>query len=178
MNTPRRTSAALLATVLLCAPVTVFAREASVGKPSVLYAEPFKDAVVLQKLSAATTVKILQRKGGWSKVQHQQNEGWVRTLDLRLGKAAEGSVVADTFGLATGRSGSGNVVATTGIRGLDEEDLKSANFNAEQISLAESFRIDAPVAESSAASAGLQTHSVQYFDAETETTGTSNRHDR
>ncbi|GAA3948956.1 hypothetical protein GCM10022278_05200 [Allohahella marinimesophila] len=163
---------------MISAPLPLLAKEASLGKPSRLYTEPFKDAAVIATLSATSTVKVLERKGGWSRIQHQQSEGWIRTLDLRFGKSAEGSVVADTFGLATGRAGSGNVVATTGIRGLDEEDLKSANFSAEQISLAESYRIDASVAESAAARAGLQSTTVEYFEDITNATPAARRHDR
>lgn len=175
---PRQFSTAALAAVMICAPLPSLAREASVGKPSSLYAEPFRDAAVVETLSAASTVEVMERKGGWSRVQHKQSEGWIRTLDLRFGKATESSVVADTFGLATGRSGSGNVVATTGIRGLDEEDLKSADFNAEQIGLAESYRIEPSVAESAAARAGLQSNSLTYFDADTPGKPAARRQDR
>jgi predicted Zn-dependent protease len=61
-------------------------------------------------------------------------------LSVRRGQARTGAGDArEVFDLATGRSGTGRVVATTGIRGLGEEDLRSAKFSETEIARAESF---------------------------------------
>ena len=43
--------------------------------------------------------------------------------------------------LASGRAGTGNVVAATGVRGLNEEELKEAKFNPAEIEKMESFTV-------------------------------------
>lgn len=69
-----------------------------------------------------------------------QATGWVRMLSIRKGEAKNEKGVAGSLkNLASGRAGSGGVVATTGIRGLSEEELRVAKFDAEQLTLADSF---------------------------------------
>ncbi len=69
--------------------------------------------------------------------------GWVRMLYIRRGASGENASAATeasgVLGLATGRAGSGNVVAATGVRGLDEEDLKEAEFNENEFHITENL---------------------------------------
>ena len=45
--------------------------------------------------------------------------------------------------VASGRAGSGQVISTTGIRGLSAEELKAAKFNEEEMQKLESYTLSA-----------------------------------
>lgn len=62
-----------------------------------------------------------------------------------------------------GTLGTGQIVSTAGIRGLDEEKLKSAQYNSAQVEQLESQVVSADAARSFAAQAGLHSRSIAYF---------------
>lgn len=134
-------------------------------KDDTLRKEPFSDAAVAGNVSRNDKVEILERKGAWIKIKSQKSSGWVRMLSIRRGETgkAGGSGV---LGLASGRSGTGQVVATTGIRGLNEEELKAAKFNESEINLMESNTISADTAQQFAAAAGLQSRKLDELPAQ------------
>ena len=109
-------------------------------KADEIRAEPFGDAKSVAKLAANDKVEILGKEGGWLKINSARGKGWVRMLSIRKGDAKKGgNEAAGVLKLASGRAGTGKVVATTGIRGLNEEELKAARFDAEEVKLAESY---------------------------------------
>jgi hypothetical protein len=55
------------------------------------------------------------------------------------------------------------VVATTGIRGLDEEQLKAAKFDAAELKKAESFATTRAQARTFAADGRLMPRKVEYL---------------
>ena len=57
-------------------------------------------------------------------------------------------------------------MATTGIRGLNEETLKAAHFSAEQVTLLESFRISSFQARKFAAEGKLKAKTMAYLPKE------------
>ena len=59
--------------------------------------------------------------------------------------------------------GTGQIVATAGIRGLDEEKLKAAQYDAAQVNELESQTVSADVARSFAALAGLHSRPIAYL---------------
>ncbi len=105
--------------------------------------EPYRDANEIASLSKGNTLEILKRKGGWLKISTGELQGWVRMFYIKRGeegnKPSTGTEVSGALGLATGRAGSGNVVAATGVRGLDEEDLKEAEFNGKELKKLKAF---------------------------------------
>jgi hypothetical protein len=76
----------------------------------------------------------------------------------RTQKAATASSGSLTT-VATGRSSSGGVVSTTGVRGLNEEQLKTATYSEEAVAAAERYRTpsDSAVAFASAGTLASQT---------------------
>ena len=58
-----------------------------------------------------------------------------------------------------------SVTSTIGIRGIDEEDLKQASFNADQMKLLDGYVATQQVAEQAARATGLAPVSVEYMDA-------------
>jgi len=86
----------------------------------------------------------------------------VRLLTVKRNSTG-GSNVAGVVGVATGRSGTGKVVSTTGIRGLSAEDLKTAQFNEAETKKLESYTVNADEAKQFASSGGLSSRSYPYF---------------
>ncbi|MDD4928159.1 MAG: SH3 domain-containing protein [Gallionella sp.] len=135
-------------------------------KADSLKAKPFSDAKVIASLPVATRVEILKKEGGWYQVKSPQGSGWVRMLSLRRGEARTGSSGSELTGLASlasGRAGTGKVVATTGIRGLNEEELRAAQFDEKQVALAESYTTTRAEAQKFAASARLTPVQMNYL---------------
>jgi hypothetical protein len=183
MPTPRLNQYWLLP-LLISTALPGWAENATLAKVSDLHAKPFIDAQIVTQLQASVTVDVIERKGGWSMVKHGQQQGWVRTLNLRFGSSNNNSAaVSDAYKIATGRAGSGNVVTTTGVRGLDEESLKTAQFNEQQIKLAESFRVSSTDAQAFARQAELSSQRISYLESTDDNSqgssqGSSRRSDR
>lgn len=59
--------------------------------------------------------------------------------------------------------GTGQIVATAGIRGLDEERLRAARFDAAELNRMESYTASAGAARSFAAQGGLSSRPVAYL---------------
>jgi uncharacterized protein YraI len=130
---------------LLCLLVQSAALAAESGtalKADAIRAEPFGDAKQVATLATGDKVDILKKNGGWLQVKSAKGKGWVRMLSIRKGDAKKGSgTAAGLLALSSGRAGTGKVVATTGIRGLNEEELRAAQFNEQEVHLAESYAV-------------------------------------
>lgn len=125
--------------------------------------KPFVDAKTLKRLPKGTALAIVDRDGGWLKVTSGGQQGWVRLLHVSSQAPGEkGSSAKDLEAaakLATGRAGSGNVVATTGIRGLSEEQLSSAKPNPDELK-----KMDAHVASKEQAAEYARSHKLAHRD--------------
>lgn len=165
MNTARRVPI-LVATLLLAAGTALAGDGGSALKADDLRAEPFRDAKVVGSLAPGDPVDILKKQGGWFQVKSAKGSGWVRMLSIRRGAARKGGGdVAGIVGLASGRAGTGRVVATTGIRGLSEEELKAAEYNEAEVKKAESYATTRADAQKFAASGKLAARKVEYLPA-------------
>ena len=161
-----RSMAALLVTFLLAVGTTLAGEAGTALKRDDLKAEPFRDAKTVGSLTAGDNVEILKKQGGWFQVKSAKGSGWVRMLSVRRGEARKGSGdVAGVLGLASGRAGTGSVVATTGIRGLSEEELKAAKYNEVELRKAESFAATEAEARKFAAEGRLVARKVEYLSA-------------
>lgn len=142
-----------------------FAESATVVRATQLNAAPYTDAERKGILRGETRVEILDRNGGWYrvKVEGNGNEGWVRMASLRLGERSaeesESSFWGSLFSF-TGRSQSRDTVATTGIRGLSEEEINSATPNPAAVAALDGFAADANTARDFAARLKLQEQRV------------------
>lgn len=140
----------------------------SAVKGDELKAEPFRDAKTVGTLSKGDVVEILDKDGPWLNVRSSEGtSGWVRMLSIRRNQPNKpGYTPEGILALASGRAGTGKVVATTGIRGLNEETLKAAQFSAEQVTLLESFRISSFQARKFAAEGKLKAKAMAYLSQE------------
>lgn len=162
-----------LLTVLILVAGLFYPLESQASDPGVavraceVLSEPFKDARAVVSLNEGDSVDILNRKGGWLKVTGKGKTGWVRMLYIRRGTSAgKPSAVTEAsgvLGLATGRAGSGNVVAATGVRGLDEESLKEAEFNEKELQTLKTYKTSRKEVREFANQAGLQSQTVPFI---------------
>jgi hypothetical protein len=140
------------------------AEPATVIRPAELKQDPATDAATLATLPENTAVDALERKGGWTRVKAGANEGWVRMLSLRFGGATTAkpgaSGVSQLFNVA--RTGTSGTQATTGVRGLDSEQIANAQPNPAELAKLEKFASDREQASGFAAQGQLSPASVAY----------------
>lgn len=153
--------------LLLIALLPMSAHAADSGtttKSDTLRAAPFVDARSVTTLPSGSPVEILKRDGGWYQIKSPQGTGWLRMLSIRRGAASPaGAQLSGLSSLASGRAGTGRVVSTTGIRGLNEEELKAAQYDEKQVTLAESYLTSKSAAEKFAAQGKLKSQNIDYL---------------
>lgn len=163
----RLTSTLLITGLLftLLAPLAGAATEAgSALKADEIKAEPFRDAKAVGSLKAGEGVQIVKRDGAWLQISAPK-KGWVKMLSIRKGgAAAAGASLSGVAALASGRAGTGKIVSTTGIRGLNEEELKNATFNEQEVHALEAYLVSKSEAEKFAAKGKLKARQVPYLE--------------
>jgi hypothetical protein len=128
--------------------------------------EPFTDADTVGTLSEKTQVKVLNRQGGWIQVESGTVSGWVRMLSVRMssGQSGIGSGLKSLFNVA--RTGSSGTTVTTGVRGLDKEQIQNAKPNPEELKKFAAFAATRTDAERFAAeSPQLKNRTIEYLPA-------------
>jgi hypothetical protein len=154
--------------LLMLLPAVSFAADKGTAlKADTLRAQPYSDAKTAGSLSRGDSVDILGKQGAWLKVKTAKSTGWVRLLSVKrgtTGSSASGQV-SGALNVASGRAGTGQVVATTGVRGLSAEELKSATFNEDEIKQMESYEQSKPAAQKFAGSGGLKAMRFSYLPA-------------
>ncbi|HSA89965.1 MAG TPA: hypothetical protein VLF42_08730 [Burkholderiales bacterium] len=150
--------------LLLLVPVLAAAEPATVIRASELKQEPAADAATLATLAENTAVEALERRSGWTRVKAPAGEGWVRMLALRFGGSTAAkpgtSGVSELFNVA--RTGTSGTQVTTGVRGLDAEQIAAAQPNPAELAKLETFAADRGAAESFAAEGRLSARAVPY----------------
>lgn len=144
----------------------------TVTRDTELKAEPFVDARTLAALRAKSPVSIVERRGGWLRVTAAGKPGWVRLLHVSSQPAAAGGQATreleSAARVATGRAGTGNIAVTTGIRGLNTEELRGAQPDPAELQRLESYGADAAQANAYAAANRLERRQVPYPPAPSE----------
>lgn len=121
-----------------------------------LYAQPSASASAAASVNKGANVTVLSKQGGWLRVTAGRTTGWIRLLSVRVGGGGLASVgVGDVVGAATTRSDPSKVVAVAGLRGLSDEELKVAKFNAEELARLDSLAVAPAQARNFAAAGGL-----------------------
>ncbi|MDH5299708.1 MAG: SH3 domain-containing protein [Desulfobulbaceae bacterium] len=150
--------------VFLLAQTVMAGESGSVLKAEELRSEPYRDAKVVGKLAVGDRVEIVKREGGWLLLS-KPSKGWVRMLSVRKGAvgSAPGAKPSGVVALATGRAGTGKVVSSTGVRGLNEEELQKARFDEKEVQLVESYTVSKEEGVRFAAKAKLKARQVDYL---------------
>ena len=155
-----------------CARVAVFAAGLLIGsaalaserglllRASDLLAEPFIDAEKLGPLTPNQAVTIVERRGGWVAVEAGGRRGWVRLLNLRLEPAAQPVAGRPTAALRTGSTGR---TVATGVKGLDEADIRSAALDRGQLAQLELLGVGDDTAKQYASQNKLKESTIAYL---------------
>jgi len=168
MISPMRWRSFLLAVFLAAAPGFALAQEqAFTNRSTELKDKGANDAKTIATLPENTAVKVVQRAGGWTKVEGGGQSGWVRAFHLRFPATVEtssssGGALGGLTGLFGGKTKQATT-ATVGIRGLSAEDFKNANPDAAALAKMESFRVDKAGAQAFAREAKLTSVSINYL---------------
>lgn len=139
----------LLAGAAMATPGTVLRNEK-------LYSQPSGTSTAAGSVAKGASVTVLAKQGGWLRVTAGKTTGWIRLLSVRLGAGGLGGAgIGDVVGAATTKSDPSKVVAVAGLRGLNDEELKQAKFNPEELARLEGQAVPAAQAKNFAAQAGL-----------------------
>jgi hypothetical protein len=157
----------LILLVLLIWPIACLAEPAVMSKADSLYEKPFSDAKLVSRLTAGQAVDIQKREGAWYQIKAAGKLGWARMLSVRRTAPAATASAGSLTQVATGRAGTGQIVATTGVRGLGEESLQEAAFSEAAIAAAERYRVNPAEAEKLAKTHGLAPRQIPPLPAPT-----------
>jgi len=142
--------------VLCTASASAWAAPGTVLRNDKLYSQPSASSRVAGSVTKGTSVNILAKQGGWLRVTAGKSTGWVRLLSVRAGAGGLGGAgLGDVVGAATTKSDPSRVVAVAGLRGLNDEDLKQAKFNADELARLDALNVTAAQARNFASQSGL-----------------------
>jgi hypothetical protein len=167
-------SCALPCALLFVATVQA-AEKALVIRAGDLKATPFIDGLNADKVAANQSVNIVKRQGGWVQVETGGKVGWLRLLNVRM---AQATVTPDTSRPAAAtqlptnnlsarssllRTGSSGKTVTTGIKGLDEENIRTASVDSAQVVALAALAVAPAQATANAKASGLKENNVEYL---------------
>jgi Bacterial SH3 domain len=126
---------------------------------------PASDAATVARLAENAAVDAGERRGGWVQVRDASGaSGWVRLLSLRYGGAGAAKQgdngISQLFNVA--RTGSSGTQVTTGVRGLDGEQIANAQPNPRQLQKLDAYEISEDAAKAFARKGRLESQSVDY----------------
>ena len=152
------------------------AEKALVIRPADLLAQPFIDAAKVGPVAANQQVDVLSRQGAWVNVSAGGHSGWVRALNLRLeGAAGSGgparpqqagerpSVGSLSNPASLFRTNSSGRTVTTGVKGLDEENIRNASVDPAQVQSLAALATTADDARAMASESKLAENKVEYL---------------
>ncbi len=152
--------------VLCVSAASAFAAPGTVLRNDKLYSQPNAASKAAGSVAKGASVNILSKQGGWLRVTSGKSTGWIRLLSVRAGAGGLGGAgLGDVVGAATTRSDPSRVVAVAGLRGLNDEDLKQAKFNADELARLNAWHETPAQARSFAAQGGLSVTNVAALPA-------------
>lgn len=153
-----------LALALISASGLAAAEPGTLLRDSELRAKPFGDAAVVTTLKAKATVDVVARQGAWAQVKAGAEGGWVRLLNVRTGSGQRGDAGVGAIASVFKTGSSGNTV-TTGVKGLSEEKLNTAQPAPEEAKRLAQYRENEAGARHFAKQGKLASREVPFFDA-------------
>lgn len=139
-------------------------------RPTELKAKPFTDAATLARLAQSAPVDVMERQASWMQIRAAGTTGWVKMLSVRFDQISSASRAGPTnsnlgvlFNIA--QTGSGGSVATTGVKGINEEALRNPHPNPAALQQMHTQDTSAAEAESFARSGKLARAPMGYVAA-------------
>ena len=151
-------SMAIVASALLYA-ASAAAESAHVRVAGTVQTQPVTTAPASGTIKAGVAVDIVTRKGFWAQIRGGGVTGWLKLTRLSLDSNSGNQVAA----LASGRTGSNNVVSASGGRGLDATDLENATPNTAAVAALASTAASEAAADQFAKAGKLKTRSLSYL---------------
>ena len=146
-----------------------FAQEAAfTNRATDLKERAAADARTVAPLPEGASIKVLERAGGWTRVEAEGRQGWVRVFHLRFPTTATtessgGGLLTGISSAISGRSRTQQAgIQTVGVRGLSPEELKNASPDTEALRRMQSYRAETPAAERFAREGRLTEAQVDY----------------
>ena len=127
-----------------------------------LRAEPSLSAAAGATVKQGTRAELIEKRGVWINVKSSEAAGWTFTFNVRYGERQAGSGDAGLGRVVSARPTT-QVTSTIGIRGLSEEDLQKATFNAAELQLLDGYAASKESAQQQARASALQPVNVDYF---------------
>jgi uncharacterized protein YgiM (DUF1202 family) len=134
-------------------------------KDDELRAEARAGSALLGRIGKGASVEVLNRQGGWTQIAHAGKRGWVRILSLRMTVESGTNMLGGIAQMGGARRDPNRAVAVAGVRGLNEEALRSARFDAGELARLHQFASNRADAEQFARSAGLKRLDLAYIKA-------------
>lgn len=152
--------------LLICAlsAPPVWAAAGTMIKDEDLRQSASSSAASMGRVSKGASVEVLTRQGGWTQVNHAGVKGWVRILSVKSSVDSSGGNALGVLQMGTAKRDPSRVVAVAGLRGLNEEELRGAHFNANELLRLDQFISSRMDAEQFARSAGLHHLDVAYIE--------------
>ena len=131
MKTKLNALRSCIAIVLLAAASIAGAQQVTIARDANLHAEPKSGAAVVGKLQQGAAAEQLDKQGAWVQLKSGSATGWTFSFNVNYAAGAAPTTAAPTQRRPT--------VSTAGIRGLEKEDLKNAQFDGNQLDALDSF---------------------------------------
>lgn len=149
---------------LLLVPALAWAGETGYATREIeLRAQPVAGAAIAGKVPAGQKFEIVGEEKAWVRVQAGAVSGWTLLFYVMKGEPAQGvsagRTASELWNLGTDRN-KGQITATIGVRGIDEEQLKAAHFNAEELKRLEGMGVGRDAGDAFAQEAGLAARKV------------------
>jgi len=150
---------------LLCAAVAQAQDSGVAARATEILKDPSADSAVVGRLQEAAAVKVHARQGGWMRIESANGNGWVRLLAIRTttGSAPSTQARGGFLSFLSRPSTGGGQTVTTGVRGLDKEQIQNARPNTAELQKMAGFAASKPEAERFGASAGLSRQQIGYL---------------
>ena len=132
-----------------------------------LRAEPSPASAAVGSVTANSRLEVLERKGFWARVRTTGATGWLKLSSFNVERrpADATSTVSTLASLATGRTGTGNIVSAAGTRGLSAGEIRSARPDYGALADVRRMAVPPEQAESYAAAGGLVPRTIAYLPA-------------
>lgn len=155
----------LLALALLAAPLAALGENGYTTRELELRERPVSAAPLAGRVPKNAKVEILAEEKAWTRVKSGDLTGWTLSFYVMKGEPAPAPSVGRRLGglFSLGTERRAETTATIGIRGLDEEDLRAAQYNEPELKRLESLGVARAEGESFAKRGRLVPQKVDYL---------------
>lgn len=131
-----------------------------------LRSDPVAGASVVGTLAKGQKFEIVGEQKAWVQVKAGERSGWTLLFYVMKGDPPQGvsagRTVSELWTLGTDRD-KGQLTSTIGVRGIDEEQLRAAHFDAEELRRLEALGLPKEAGDAFAKQGALTARPVNYL---------------